>query len=221
MTWKDFFKGILSGLIIGLMLALLIHSRLKQDYELRIAEHEAYIQRANDSIAQKIAENEALQIGIDKQKQNTDSLMGRISYLEKNQQQAETDVLLLTPNESTKFFDSRTANPKETVLRGDTALTSLEAIREANRLFVVLDYTLQASTLKTAVIASQDSTIKKLEAVNKNQGIIIDQKDLIIEKKDGIIESYEGIIADCQRRKKIEAFARWVLIGGIWVALLF
>lgn len=153
-------------------------------------------------------------------KARTRDHMFEIERLKSTQQQAETDIVELSPTETTKYFDLIVKNERETVLHGDTALTSLEGIREANRLFVVLDYTLQASTLKTAVIASQDSTIKKLEGVNYHRGIENQQQAKVIEKQDGIITSYEGIIADCQRRKKIEAFGRWVLIGGVLVLLL-
>jgi gas vesicle protein len=219
-TWKDFLQGVFAGLIIGLILALFIHSQLSQRYERMVANYDSEIQRANDSIRIANEFNAVLLSELEVFKTQTDSLKNRIKDLEADQQQAETDIAELTPTETTKYFDLRTGEGPETVLLSDTVLTSIQRIREANWLFVVLDYTLEQSTVKTAVIASQDSTIKKLEGVNYNQQIITDQQQAIITKQGEVLSSYQDMVDNCNERRKIDAVFRWVLIGMVLVLIL-
>lgn len=188
-------------------------TNVKQAYQERV-------QAARDSIAEISRENAFLIDQVVGQKGNIENLHRRIAAIIQAGQDADQAIALLPPGEVVQVFDSLTGEfPESKLLEADSDLVvaHTERVREANRLMTSINFISEQSRVKSLLIASQDTIINNLEAVNLNSGIHIQQLERIIELKDSQLQEYEKIIADCERRRKKDRY----ILGGVAILALF
>jgi hypothetical protein len=181
------------------------------------AQAEGFIEVA-DSLA---GVNEGLIKEIEYQKQISDTYRWTIERLKRELAEAENELILLPGPEQVQLFDENFPGPFESLVLGDTVLTHLERVGEANLTKTRLLFTERESAEKTLLIASQDTIIGKLEAVNLNSEIANENLRLSLKRKDEVINEQQRVIDEAIRKRKVDAVIRWVLVGGFLVALVF
>ena len=211
----------LAGALVGTFLAWwLIQLPMTERHNERITELQAqadgFIQVADSLDFQ----NENLKKEIEYQKQISDTYRWTIERLKRELAEAENELILLPGPEQVQVFDQNFPGPFESLVLGDTVFTHLERVRQANLTKTRLLFTERESAEKTLLIASQDTIIGKLEAVNLNGEIERDLLRGVIANKDGVINEQQRVIDEAIRKRKVDAVIRWVLVGGILVALV-
>jgi hypothetical protein len=211
----------LAGTLVGTLLVWwLIQLPMTARHNERITELQAqadgFIQIADSLDFQ----NENLKKEIEYQKQISETYKWRIEKLKRELAEAENELILLPGPEQVQLFDQNFPGPFESLILGDTVLTHLERVGEANLTKTRLLFTERESAEKTLLIASQDTIIGKLEAVNLNGKIERDLLRGVIANKDGVINEQQRVIDEAIRKRKVDAVIRWVLVGGILVALV-
>ena len=211
----------LAGALVGTLLVWwLIQLPMTARHNERIKELQAqadgFIQIA-DSLA---GVNEGLIKEIEYQKQISDTYRWTIERLKRELAEAENELILLPGPEQVQLFDENFPGPFESLVLGDTVLTHLERVGQANLTKTRLLFAERESAEKTLLIASQDTIIGKLEAVNLNGEIERDLLRGVIANKDGVINEQQRVIDEAIRKRKVDAVIRWVLVGGFLVALV-
>ena len=211
----------LAGALVGTFLAWwLIQLPMTERHNERITELQAqadgFIQIADSLDFQ----NENLKKEIEYQKQISDTYRWTIERLKRELAEAENELILLPGPEQVQLFDENFPGPFASLILGDTVLTHLERVRQANLTKTRLLFAECESAEKTLLIASQDTIIKKLEAVNLNGEIERDLLRGVIANKDGVINEQQRVIDEAIRKRKVDAVIRWVLVGGILVVLV-
>jgi hypothetical protein len=211
----------LAGALVGTFLAWwLIQLPMTAEHNEKIKELQAqaggFIQVA-DSLA---GVNDGLIKEIEYQKQISDTYRWRIEKLKRELAEAENELNLLPGPEQVQVFDQNFPGPFDSLILGDTVLTHLERVGEANKTKLILSFTLQENTQQGLLIASQDTIIKKLEAVNANCELSNKNLRLSLDRKEGVINEQQRVIDEAIRKRKVDAVIRWVLVGGFLVALV-
>jgi hypothetical protein len=211
----------LAGALVGTFLAWwLIQLPMTAEHNEKIKELQAqaggFIQVA-DSLA---GVNDGLIKEIEYQKQISETYRWRIERLKRELAEAENELNLLPGPEQVQVFDQNFPGPFESLILGDTVLTHLERVGEANKTKLILSFTLQENTQQGLLIASQDTIIKKLEAVNANCELSNKNLRLSLDRKEGVINEQQRVIDEAIRKRKVDAVIRWVLVGGFLVALV-
>jgi hypothetical protein len=211
----------LAGALVGTFLVWwLIQLPMTERHNEKIKELQAqadgFIEVA-DSLA---GVNEGLIKEIEYQKQISDTYRWTIERLKRELAEAENELILLPGPEQVQLFDENFPGPFESLVLGDTVVTHLDRVGEANLTKTRLLFTERESAEKTLLIASQDTIIGKLEAVNLNGEIERDLLRGVIANKDGVINEQQRVIGEAIRKRKVDAVIRWVLVGGFLVALV-
>jgi len=211
----------LAGALVGTLLVWwLIQLPMTERHNERITELQAqadgFIQIADSLDFQ----NENLKKEIEYQKQISDTYRWTIERLKRELAEAENELILLPGPEQVQLFDENFPGPFESLVLGDTVLTHLERVRQANLTKTRLLFTERESAEKTLLIDSQDTIIGKLEAVNLNGEIERDLLRGVIANKDGVINEQQRVIDEAIRKRKVDAVIRWVLVGGFLIALV-
>lgn len=212
----------LVGALIGTFLAWwLIQLPMTARHNERIAELQAqadgFIQVADSLDFQ----NENLKKEIEYQKQISETYRWTIERLKRELAEAENELNLLPGPEQVQVFDQNFPGPFESLILGDTVLTALERVRRANEAKLRLSFALQENAQQGLLIASQDTIINKLEAVNLNSEISNENLRLSLERKNAVINEQQRVIDEAIRKRKADGVIRWVLVGGFLVALVF
>jgi len=212
----------LAGALVGTFLAWwLIQLPMTERHNEKInelqAQAEGFIEVA-DSLDNL---NKGLKKEIEYQKQISDTYRWTIERLKRELAEAENELILLPGPEQVQLFDENFPGPFESLVLGDTVLTHLERVRQANLTKTRLLFTERESSEKTLLIASQDTIIGKLEAVNLNGEIANENLRLSLKRKDAVINEQQRVIDEAIRKRKVDAVIRWILVGGILVALVF
>ena len=211
----------LAGALVGTLLVWwLIQLPMTARHNERIKELQAqadgFIQIADSLDFQ----NENLKKEIEYQKQISDTYRWTIERLKRELAEAENELILLPGPEQVQLFDENFPGPFVSLILGDTVLMHLERVRQANLTKTRLLFTERESAEKTLLIASQDTIIGKLEAVNLNSEIANENLRLSLKRKDGVINEQQRVIDEAIRKRKVDAVIRWVLVGGFLVALV-
>lgn len=212
----------LVGALIGTFLAwwliqLPMTARHNEKIKELQAQADGFIQVADSLDFQ----NENLKKEIEYQKQISETYRWTIERLKRELAEAENELNLLPGPEQVQVFDQNFPGPFESLILGDTVLTALERVRQANLTKTRLLFTERESAEKTLLIASQDTIINKLEAVNLNSEIANENLRLSLERKDAVINEQQRVIDEAIRKRKVDGVIRWVLVGGFLVALVF
>ena len=211
----------LAGALVGTLLAWwLIQLPMTEMHNEKIAELQSqakwYVQVA-DSLYQV---NSGLKEEIEHQKQISETYRWTIERLKRELAEAENELILLPGPEQVQLFDENFPGPFASLILGDTVLTHLDRVGEANLTKTRLLFTERESAEKTRLIASQDTIIGKLEAVNLNSEIANENLRLSLKRKDAVINEQQRVIDEAIRKRKVDAVIRWVLVGGFLVALV-
>ena len=211
----------LAGALVGTFLAWwLIQLPMTERHNERIAELQAQADgfiHVADSLDNL---NKGLKKEIEYQKQISETYRWTIERLKRELAEAENELILLPGPEQVQLFDENFPGPFASLILGDTVVTHLDRVGEANLTKTRLLFTERESAEKTLLIDSQDTIIGKLEAVNLNGEIERDLLRGVIANKDGVINEQQRVIDEAIRKRKVDAVIRWVLVGGFLVALV-
>jgi hypothetical protein len=211
----------LAGALVGTFLAwwliqLPMTARHNEKIKELQAQADGFVQVADSLDFQ----NENLKKEIEYQKQISETYRWRIERLKRELAEAENELNLLPGPEQVQVFDQNFPGPFESLILGDTVLTHLERVGEANKTKLILSFTLQENTQQGFLIASQDTIINKLESANLNCELSNKNLRLSLDRKEGVINEQQRVIDEAIRKRKVDAVIRWVLVGGILVALV-